>query len=611
MKRPPSPLPAALFTFFLLFSTLLSACVQPFAAPTPTPAPTSTATRTASPSPSATLTPTKTPTPLPGDKTQTFILSMNDNGYQHLFAYAPSKLPLTRLTSGRWDDVSPAISADGTRVVFASNRNEYWDIYTLNLTDGQIARITDTPEFDGHPGWSPDGQWIIYETMSGDQLEIDLVSIVNLGQVITLISDPALDQMPTWSPLGRQVAFVSNRSGDDEIWMADLDKPDEGRFVNVSRSSTSAESHPAWSPDGTRLAWVSRISGQPDGIYVWDSNRPDQPARLVGSGDDPRWSASGNEIATRVSAPNQDYLVAYSLDGSLSLPLTQVETLTGFDWHIEHVNPLPLTFFKPALQTPTPLVPPQVQMVVNVPGQRASVVQLMDVEAPHPYLHDAVNEAFGALRQRVILEAGWDALASLENAYTPLTSSLDPGYGEDWLYTGRAIALNSLTLNAGWMVVMREDLEGQTYWRIYLRAVAQDGSQGEPLRTHPWELTSRYDLDPVAFEQGGEYAKVIPTGFWVDFTALAHKFGWQRLPALSDWRSYFKGTLFNEFILTGGLDWRAAMLQLYPPDIFVTPTIVIPPTKTPTITPTGYHYKTPTPTITNTPTMLPTFTPSP
>jgi len=536
---------------------------------------------------------------------------MNDNGYQHLFAYSPSKLPFTRLTSGRWDDVSPSISVDGTQVVFASNRNEYWDLYTLNLTDGQIARVTDTPEYDGHPGWSPDGQWIIYETMPDNQLEINLLSTVNLGQVIQLISDPALDQTPTWSPLGRTVAFVSDRSGDDEIWLVDLDKPDEGRFVDVSRSPSSAESHPAWSPDGTRLAWASKIPGQPDGLYVWDSNRPDQPARLIGTGDWPVWSASGNEIASHFSAPNQDYLLAYRLDGSLSLPLTPVNALSGLDWRIEHVNALPLTFFKPALLTPTPLVEMRSLLIEGVPGQRASVVKLLDVEAPHPYLHDAANEAFYALRQRVILEAGWDALSSLENAYTPLSSSLDPGYGQDWLYTGRAIALNPLTLNAGWMVVMREDLGGQTYWRIYLRTVAQDGSQGEPLRAFPWELTSRYNLDPVAYEQGGEYAKSIPGGFWVDFTALAYQFGWQRLPALSNWRSYFKGTQFNEFILTGGLDWRAAMLQLYPADIFVTPTVVIPPTKTPTVTPTGYRYKTATPTVTDTPTMRPTFTPAP
>jgi TolB protein len=236
---------------------------------------------------------------------------------------------------------------------------------------------------------------------------------------------------------------------------------------------------------------------------------------------------------------------------------------------------------------------------------------LQDVQAPHPLLHDAVDEAFVALRQRVMEDAGWDVLGNLENAYTPLTSSLDPGKGQDWLYTGRAFALNPLTAKAGWMLTLREEIDGQTYWRLYLRAVAQDGSVGEPLRQRPWDLNARYNLDPQAYDQGGAYAASIPTGYWIDFTDLARQFGWERIPAQNDWRSYFKGAQFNEFILTGGLDWRSAMLQLYPPDVFVTPTIVIPPTKTLTITPTGYRYKSPTPTVTFTPTPRPTFTPAP
>lgn len=599
-----------LLTSFLTLAILLSACVQPFATPTATPAPTSTTTPTPSRTATFTPTPSRTPTPLPGDRSQTFILSMDDNGYNHLFAYSPTKLAPVRLTNGLWDDISPSINADGSKVVFASNRNAYWDLYTLNLGDGQVQRITDTPEFDGNPGWSPDDQWITYETISVDQMEINIISTVNPGQIIQLTDNPAMDQTPSWSPLGRQMAFVSNRSGDNEIWIANLDKPDEGRFVNVSQSPNSSDTHPAWSPDGMRLAWASQATGQVESVYTWDSNRPEQPARLIGAGNWPIWSATGNEIATRLTAPNQDYLVAYAMDGTLSLPPTPVNEIHGMDWHPERVNSLPLVFYKQAMLTPTALWQIDMQRIADIPGQRASIIQILDLEAPHPFLHDAVNESFSALRKRIIIDTGWDALSSLENAYTPLTSSLDPGEGQDWLYTGRAFSINPLTMNAGWMVTTREDIDGQTYWRIYLRTVAQDGSQGEPLRVLPWDLTSRYNLDPLTYEQGGSYASAIPSGFWVDFTATARKFSWQRIPALSNWRSYFKGTQFNEFVLTGGLDWRAAMLQVYPLDVFVTPTVVIPPSRTPTETPKGYRYKTATPTVTFTPTMRPTNTPS-
>ena len=620
MKRAPAtgnaiPVHGLAVSLLFILAALLSACVRPFEAATPSPAPSKTPAPTVTPSPTTTSTPTKTPTPLPGDMSQTYIISMDDNGRNHLFAYAPTKSAPIRLTNGLWDDIDPAISGDGNKVVFASNRNAYWDLYVLNLADGQTTRITDTPGFDGSPAWSPDSQWITYESMLDGQthsiMQINIYSVANPGQNIQLTSGAFFNQEPVWSPLGRQLAFVSNRSGDDEIWLANLDQPEENRYTNISQSPNSAESHPAWSPDGKKLAWTQHIEGQPDAIYIWDSSTADQLPRRAGSGDWPTWSASGNEIASRLSGPNEQYMLAYTLDGAMTLPPVPVQNMRGLSGHLERISKLANIFAKPAQLSPTPLWQRQARAIENIPGQRESIVKLDDVNAPHPFLHQAVADSFNALRQRLIEDTGWDVLASLENAYTPLTTTLDPGGGQDWLFTGRAFAINPLTLNAGWMVVTREELEGRLYWRIFLKTVAQDGSQGEPMRVIPWDLTARYGLNPTAYDQGGAYASSIPDGFWVDLTATALRFGWERIPAQDNWRSYFKGSLFNEFILNSGIDWRTAMLKLYPPDIFITPTVIITPTATLSATPKGYYYKTATPTLTSTPTMRPTYTPAP
>jgi len=221
----------------------------------------------------------------------------------------------------------------------------------------------------------------------------------------------------------------------------------------------------------------------------------------------------------------------------------------------------------------------------------------------------------------VVAAAGWDALASLENAFVPLTTSLDPGFTEDWLYTGRAFALNSLMANVGWMTAVREQVGSETYWRLYLRAQKQDGSLGEPIHNSPWDLNARYELDPRSYDAGGKYAPV-PSGYWVDVTSLAAAYGWQRLPALPNWQNYYAGARFTEFALTSGLNWYAAMLELYPPEVLVTPTRVLPPTVTPSRTlkpsstpgPSRTPRPTGSPTLTRTPrpptgTPLPTSTP--
>ena len=605
--------PFHIIPILLTMAILLSACGTPLAGnPFETgPTLTATVTLTASPSATETTAPTKTITPLPADAIPTFIVSINDNGYNHLFAFSPGKLQITRITSGQWDDVAPSLSPDGQKIVFASNRNDYWDLYLLDLSSGQASRLTDTPAYDGNPSWSPDGQWVVYETYPKDNLEISIISTVNAGQVINLSNNPAADTEPVWSPEGRKIAFVSNRSGKNEIWLASLDQPDPQRFVNISQSPDGTENHPAWSPDGTKLAWASAQPNQPENIVLWDASTPTIPAQRIGAGNWPVWNNSGEQIATRFQQPNQDYLTSYSLDGRITLPIMPIPALHGMDWRTIRIAKLPITFQKAALLTPTPLIKSQVKFDTPLPNKRASVVQLNNVKAPHPFLHDAVDEAFSALRQRVIAETGWDSLASLADAYEPLTSALDPGKGEDWLYTGRAFALNPLTLNVGWMQILREDINGQTYWRVYLRALAQDGSQGEPLSALPWDLNARYSLDPQSYDRGGILLPSIPSGYWVDFTDLASQYGWQRIAAQNNWRTYFTGTQFNEFVRTDGLAWRNAMLQLYPADIFITPTVVVPPTATRSKTPVPYPYNSPTPTRTYTPTPHPTFTPAP
>lgn len=183
---------------------------------------------------------------------------------------------------------------------------------------------------------------------------------------------------------------------------------------------------------------------------------------------------------------------------------------------------------------------------------------------------------------------------------------------EDWLFTGRAFAINTLMANAGWMVALREDIGAQTYWRVYIRCGIQDGSLGEPIHNAPWNLTARYDLDPRTYEQGGEYAPV-PSGYWVDVTTLASAYNWERQPALPNWRTFYNGARFTEFALTNGLTWYTAMQELYPVDALVTPTRVLAPTltPTPTFTSTPTPRPTRTPRMTLTPSATPTFTSTP
>lgn len=550
----------------------------------------------------------------PKNSEEIAIFSYEEDGYAHLFLSGQGDAPLRRITSGDWDDITPAASPDGQRLAFTSNRSGFWDLYLLDLESGEVTQLTNTPEYEGAPTWSPDGTFMAFEAYQDENLNI-LVGPASdpLREPIPLTTSASSEHSPAWAPDGRHIAFVS----DGDVILADLDETDGSRFQNLSNTELASETHPVWSPDGNRLAWASSSqSVGRSGIYVWEAQK-NVPASWIGDGNWPAWNANGDQIMTTLAAPNETYLTAYALDGKLLQPLTPfpAAALRGLSWaRLVLPEEMPDGFRQAAGLTPAPLWAPNGEPVEEGVSDRWSLVDLKGVGAPYPQMHDLVNEAFDALRERVQVEVGWDALASLENAFVPLTTALDPGFGEDWLYTGRAFAINSLMTNAGWMVAVREDFGAQTYWRLYLRAQLQDGSLGEPLRDLPWDLSARYNLDPKTYEQGGTYSEV-PPGYWVDVTALAIQYGWERVPALPNWRTFYRGARFTEFALTGGLDWYSAMLELYPPDVLVTPTRVLPPTITPSRTPlptwTPLPTRTPRPTRTPTPTRSPTITLTP
>jgi len=528
------------------------------------------------------------------------LLSIEENGYAHFFVYSLDGRPILRLTDGAHNDITPSLSPDGERVAFASNRSGFWDLYLLTLSTGEIHPLTNTPAYDAAPTWSPDGRWLAYETYDGNDLEIAILSVASPQESPILLTDNTFtDLSPAWAPQGRTIAFVSDQSGNPDIWLADLDRPDDGRFTNLSNTPSAAEREPRWA--GERLLWIVETQDiEFGGAYLWDANFPQRPARRVADADWAAWNPQQDALAIVLHGPNQEYLTASSLTGEWILPLRRLPgPVHGLLWLRFNPQALPLTSPHLPPTTPTPLWTPAA-LPAQANSLRRAVVPLPSVQAPYPHLHDDVDEAFAALRQRVIHEAGWDALASLKQAYVPLTVPLDPGMANDWLYTGRAFALNPLLTRVGWLAAVPETIGQQTYWRVFLRTEKQDGSQGMPLRQAPWDLDARYRLDPQAYNRGGAYAPV-PPGYWVDFTALARAYGWERLPALPNWRVYFAGARFTEFVFSGGLDWYTAMLELYPPEALITPTPRLPPTATPTITPSPTATKASRPSPTPTP----------
>ncbi|MEM8862671.1 MAG: hypothetical protein AAGD96_30550, partial [Chloroflexota bacterium] len=190
-------------------------------------------------------------------------------------------------------------------------------------------------------------------------------------------------------------------------------------------------------------------------------------------------------------------------------------------------------------------------------------------EGELPMLSDSVDQSFLALRGHIEAETGVDLLAGFERMFVPQNAASRPGEGREvWHKAGRAFDINSdLALGFNPIIeVVRRDSSDQTYWEVFIRTAAQDGSQGQPMTDIPWDFRARFGDNPVDYDEGGRLKSGIPAGYYVSLTELAQDYGWESVPADRNWRTFYPGVRFWQFEKRDGLTWEQAMFELYGPD---------------------------------------------
>ena len=514
--------------------------------------------------------PTVTPTSLPvTSKTAEnqatnglIILALKINGFAQLAAYHPVNQALTQITHGDWNHADPAISPDGTKLAYCADESGRWDIFILDLIKGEKTRLTNTTSYACTPTWSPDGRWMAFEEVLDGKLNVVIRSVVDESTAPVRLTDNGGNNFdPAWSPEGREIAFVTDRNGRLELWLANLDDPQQ-RFKLVMRSEHADYTSPVWSNDGHSLAW--KKTDEFEEVEIWNLETEELRPVTLGSGSHPVWIDNGNGLLAVVRSANSNDLVAYSPDLNRLLipPIHLQNEVVSIGWApAKSVSALNKFLTRQPITNNEGLWQPELS-ALDASSGRYELVYLADITAPEPYLIDTVDESFSSMREALHAELGWDFLKILESASLSIPTNASPGLEEDWGYTGRAIAVNLDPLDSGWMVVNREDILGRTYWRVWLKCMQQDGTCGVSVQNPLWDFETRVQGNTSAYENGG-MTTTLPQGYWIDFTSFALDYGWERLPAGANWRGYFPEAGINRFVMRDELTWHEAMRKRY------------------------------------------------
>ncbi len=179
--------------------------------------------------------------------------------------------------------ISPAWSPDGDKVVFTALAGPQRNLYMYTISSDDLKQLTADRYDDIDVSWFPDGSRIAfssdrphpedYDIIDTDEFRYGMYNLhvmdIASGSITPLRVGAGQNTEPAVSPDGGKIAFVSSRSGVENIYLYYIDS---ARVIAVSDALTNAKS-PSWSPDGDMVVFSTFIKGGYD-IYLIKDIRP-------------------------------------------------------------------------------------------------------------------------------------------------------------------------------------------------------------------------------------------------------------------------------------------------------------------------------------------------
>jgi Tol biopolymer transport system component len=175
---------------------------------------------------------------------------------------------VSQLTNTGRGHLTPATAAGARVVAFASREGSNYELFVAQISSdwrtrrpllAAINRLTVDTMDQTNPTLSGDGNWMAFASGQG----VELMSTTGLGRrVLVASSTDHSDFAPAISPNGREVAFISNRSGANEIWLANTTTGE----VRQLTQGAAALGGLSWSSDSQNIvfttdATASKLSG--------------------------------------------------------------------------------------------------------------------------------------------------------------------------------------------------------------------------------------------------------------------------------------------------------------------------------------------------------------
>ncbi|MBI4654834.1 MAG: PD40 domain-containing protein [Nitrospirae bacterium] len=212
--------------------------------------------------------------------------------------------------------LSQSWSHDSQYLVYSSERDRNWGIYSLDLEKYKETMLFSGKSLNLVGGISPNGL-IAFSSSKDGSPEIYVMNIDGSNHR-KLIKSFGIDVSPVFSPDGSQIAFVSDRGGSPQIYIMDADGARLRRLTFEGSYNTS----PMWSPDGKWIVFVGRKDGNNHIFMIKFDGSDLRQLTEKGNNENPTLSPDGMFIAFDSDRDGSKGIYLMSINGERQKRIT-------------------------------------------------------------------------------------------------------------------------------------------------------------------------------------------------------------------------------------------------------------------------------------------------